>query len=55
MLPEPTMTTLVPAPANVPMTCIARVMVLKLQPGAAAPPDLPLPVAAVSLPLTGST
>ena len=55
VVPAPTMITLVPAPANVPMTCMARVTVLKLHAATAAPPDMPLPVAATSLPFTGST
>ena len=49
------MTTLVPAPAKVPITGMARVSVLKLQDETAAPLDVPLPVALVSFPLTGST
>jgi hypothetical protein len=45
----------VPAAAKPPTTASARVTVLKLQLGLATLPTMPLPVAAESLPLTGST
>ena len=45
----------VPAGGLVGMTWMARLTVLNAQPGAAMAPDMPLPLAVVSLPFTGST
>lgn len=45
----------VPAGGDAGMTCIARVIVLNAQPGAAVEPERPLPAAVRSLPLIGST
>ena len=49
------MMTRVLAGAELPITAMARVIVLKLQLGVGFPPASPLPVAVWSFPLTGST
>ena len=54
-LAVPTTVIVVPTGGAFPITCSARVIVLKLQLGVAVVPTLPLPDAVASTPLTGST